>query len=111
MSTAALEQTTAPAGATRAFETVWAPIAQLREHPQNPRKHFDQAKLDELAQSLREKGVLNWRGHNSFPKTAKAFGIDVTKILDEVAPVEKPAAVAMVKDGDKPKPSKKARKK
>jgi hypothetical protein len=37
-----------------------------------------------------------------FPKRAKAFGVDVTKILDEVAPEQKPAA-AKSKAG-KPKP-------
>ena len=31
-------------------------IDQLREHPNNPRTSFDQAKLEELAQSIRSKG-------------------------------------------------------
>lgn len=33
----------------------------------------------------------SWDGHRTFPKVAKAFGVDVTKILDQVAPIEKPA--------------------
>lgn len=35
------------------------PIAQLIESPLNPRKNFDDAKLAELASSLKEKGILN----------------------------------------------------
>ncbi len=35
------------------------PIAQLIESPLNPRKHFDETKIAELASSLKEKGVLN----------------------------------------------------
>lgn len=34
------------------------PISALLPSPTNPRKHFDQALLDELAQSIREHGVL-----------------------------------------------------
>jgi ParB family chromosome partitioning protein len=34
------------------------PLAQLRESPLNARKHFDAAKLKELADSIREKGIL-----------------------------------------------------
>jgi len=32
----------------------------------------------------------DWQGPRDFPKTAKAFGIDVGKILNQAAPVEKP---------------------
>lgn len=34
------------------------PLAALRESTWNPRKHFDVAKLEELAESIRAKGVL-----------------------------------------------------
>jgi ParB/RepB/Spo0J family partition protein len=34
------------------------PITQLIESPTNPRKRYDQASLDELAQSFRSRGVL-----------------------------------------------------
>jgi ParB family chromosome partitioning protein len=34
------------------------PVAFLRPNPFQPRKHFDQKELDELAGSIREKGVL-----------------------------------------------------
>ena len=33
-------------------------IAQAKPSPTNPRKHFDKAKLEELAASIRESGVL-----------------------------------------------------
>jgi ParB/RepB/Spo0J family partition protein len=35
-----------------------------------------------------------WSGWKDFPKRAKAFGLDVAKIVDQVAPVEKPAAAS-----------------
>jgi ParB/RepB/Spo0J family partition protein len=34
------------------------PLSSLTESPTNPRKHFDQKKLDELAASIKERGVL-----------------------------------------------------
>jgi ParB family chromosome partitioning protein len=34
------------------------PVAFLRANPLQPRKHFDQKELDELASSIREKGLL-----------------------------------------------------
>src|SRR5437868_430733 len=34
------------------------PITLLRESPTNPRKYFDQRSLDELAESIRERGIL-----------------------------------------------------
>jgi ParB/RepB/Spo0J family partition protein len=36
----------------------FVPIARLAESPTNPRKHFDQKKLAELAASVKENGVL-----------------------------------------------------
>jgi ParB family chromosome partitioning protein len=35
-----------------------APIEQLRTNPRNPRKNFDEAALEDLAASIREKGIL-----------------------------------------------------
>jgi ParB family transcriptional regulator, chromosome partitioning protein len=35
-----------------------APIEFLRPNPRNPRKHFDETGLDELAESIRARGVL-----------------------------------------------------
>lgn len=36
----------------------WIPLGFIHESPTNPRKHFDQAKLDELAETIRVQGVL-----------------------------------------------------
>jgi hypothetical protein len=38
--------------------------------------------------------VQEWRAWEEFPKRAKAFGLDVRKIVDQVAPVEPPAAAS-----------------
>jgi ParB/RepB/Spo0J family partition protein len=46
----------APSGSSGAFQ--YLPLADLRESPLNPRKHFDPAKLAELAASIKAKGVL-----------------------------------------------------
>jgi ParB family chromosome partitioning protein len=35
-----------------------APIEHLRTNPRNPRKNFDEAELEDLAASIREKGIL-----------------------------------------------------
>jgi ParB family chromosome partitioning protein len=35
-----------------------APIEQLRTNPRNPRKNFDEAELEDLAASIREKGII-----------------------------------------------------
>ena len=45
-----------PDGASRNLRTL--PVAFLRPNPFQPRKHFDQKELDELASSIREKGLL-----------------------------------------------------
>src|SRR5271154_4460030 len=34
------------------------PVEMVKGNPNQPRKHFDEAELEELAQSIREKGVL-----------------------------------------------------
>lgn len=41
-----------PAGVTR------IPLSQIKKNPRQPRKYFDEKKLDELAASIREKGVI-----------------------------------------------------
>ncbi len=46
---------TKPSGGRSSFE---APIEELHPNRQQPRRHFDDAKLDELAASIRELGVL-----------------------------------------------------
>jgi ParB family chromosome partitioning protein len=49
---------TAPAAADRSRTPRRLPIAALRANPRNPRKSYDAADLDELAASIREKGVV-----------------------------------------------------
>lgn len=44
------------AAADTAYQIV--PLSKLSPHPSNPRKHFDPAKMKELEQSIRDKGVL-----------------------------------------------------
>lgn len=34
------------------------PVASIRPHPNQPRRHFDEAALDELAQSIAQRGVI-----------------------------------------------------
>lgn len=34
------------------------PVAQIEPHPEQPRRHFDEAALDELAQSIASRGVI-----------------------------------------------------
>src|SRR6478752_2379347 len=35
-----------------------APIEHIRANPKNPRKHFSDTELDELANSIRERGII-----------------------------------------------------
>lgn len=37
---------------------LWVPLARLRESVHNPRRHFDEQKLQELAQSIAEQGIV-----------------------------------------------------
>lgn len=37
---------------------LWVPLARLRESVHNPRRHFDEHKLQELAQSIAEQGIV-----------------------------------------------------
>src|SRR5581483_12433032 len=48
----------APSQADRARPPRRLPIASIRPNPRNPRKSYDAADLDELVQSVREKGVV-----------------------------------------------------
>jgi len=45
-----------PTAAAERFEMLR--LDQLRESPLNPRKHFDQRKLEDLAASIRERGII-----------------------------------------------------
>lgn len=52
-----------------------APIEFLRANPRNPRKGFDDGELDDLAQSIRERGVLQPILVRAVPGAADAFEI------------------------------------
>jgi ParB family transcriptional regulator, chromosome partitioning protein len=47
-----------PAAATRARGQQKIPIEFLRPNPRNPRRNFGEASLDELAASIKEKGII-----------------------------------------------------
>ncbi|ACK51514.1 parB-like partition protein [Methylocella silvestris BL2] len=47
-----------PAGDARSRGQKKAPIEFLRPNPRNPRRAFDEAELEDLASSIREKGVI-----------------------------------------------------
>jgi ParB family chromosome partitioning protein len=56
---ALLDEVEAPAeGGQRAAGVTEIPVETIKANPDQPRRHFDEADLDELAQSIREKGVL-----------------------------------------------------
>lgn len=56
---ALLDEVDAPAGeAPRTAGTTEIPVEVVRPNPNQPRRRFDEAELEELAQSIREKGVL-----------------------------------------------------
>ena len=52
-----------------------APIEFLRPNPRNPRKRFDDAELDELAASIRERGVIQPVLVRPIPRVADAYEI------------------------------------
>ena len=52
-----------------------APIEFLRPNPRNPRKHFDETDLQELSDSIRERGVLQPVIVRAIPKLADAYEI------------------------------------
>ena len=45
--------------------------------------------------------AVSWHGPGNFVKRAKAFRIDVKKIVDEIAPVEQPAPAKAAAKGKK----------
>jgi len=56
---ALLDEVEAPAeGGHRAAGVTEIPVETIKANPDQPRRHFDEAELEELAQSIREKGVL-----------------------------------------------------
>lgn len=55
---AALDSPEAPAGAAPAPGPMETPIELIRRNPDQPRRTFTEAQIDELADSIREKGVL-----------------------------------------------------
>jgi len=56
---ALLDEVEAPAAeGHRAAGTTELPIEVIKPNPHQPRRHFNEAELDELANSIREKGVL-----------------------------------------------------
>src|SRR5271154_4559821 len=56
---ALLDEVEAPAeGGHRAAGVTEIPVETIKANPDQPRRHFDEAELDELAQSIREKDVL-----------------------------------------------------
>ena len=51
------------------------PIEFLRPNPRNPRKNFDEADLDELASSIKERGVIQPVLVRAIPRVADAYEI------------------------------------
>jgi ParB family transcriptional regulator, chromosome partitioning protein len=64
-----------PAGPAPARGARKAPIEFLRPNPRNPRKRFDDAELDDLAASIRERGVIQPVLVRAIPRVADAFEI------------------------------------
>jgi ParB family chromosome partitioning protein len=67
-----------PSGAPAANESRGvrkAPIEFLRPNPRNPRKNFSEEELDELAISIRERGVLQPILVRAVPRVADAYEI------------------------------------
>src|SRR5271166_7160466 len=52
-----------------------APIEFLRPNPRNPRKRFDDGELDELAASIKERGVIQPIVVRAIPRIADAYEI------------------------------------
>ena len=64
-----------PAGLAHARGARTAPIEFLRPNPRNPRKRFDDAELDDLAASIKERGVIQPVVVRAIPRVADAFEI------------------------------------
>ena len=50
------EPLAAPAASAGGLATI--PVAEIEPHPHQPRRHFDEAALDELARSIAQRGVI-----------------------------------------------------
>ena len=55
---ALLDEVEAPADGHRQAGLSEIPVEAVKANPDQPRRHFDEAQIEELAQSIREKGVL-----------------------------------------------------
>jgi ParB family chromosome partitioning protein len=55
---ALLDEVEAPAEGHRVAGVTEIPVELVKANPDQPRRHFDEAELEELARSIREKGVL-----------------------------------------------------
>jgi ParB family transcriptional regulator, chromosome partitioning protein len=55
---ALLDEVEAPADGHRPAGLSEIPVEAVKANPDQPRRHFDEAQIEELAQSIREKGVL-----------------------------------------------------
>src|SRR5580698_2525353 len=55
---ALLDEVEAPAEGHRVAAVTEIPVELVKANPDQPRRHFDEAELEELARSIREKGVL-----------------------------------------------------
>jgi ParB family chromosome partitioning protein len=55
---ALLDEVEAPTEGHRVAGVTEIPVELVKANPDQPRRHFDEAELEELAQSIREKGVL-----------------------------------------------------
>jgi len=55
---ALLDEVEAPAEGRRTAGVTEIPVELVKANPDQPRRHFDETELEELAQSIREKGVL-----------------------------------------------------
>jgi ParB family chromosome partitioning protein len=52
-----------------------APVEFLRPNPRNPRKRFDEVELDELAASIKERGIIQPVLVRAIPRVADAYEI------------------------------------
>src|ERR1700761_3205037 len=55
---ALLDEVEAPGDGERPAGVSEIPVEAIKANPDQPRRHFNEAELEELAQSIREKGVL-----------------------------------------------------
>ncbi len=78
------------------------PVAQLYPNPQQPRRHFGKEQLDELAESIKEKGVLQpllVRPHPSKPNAYEIVAGERRWRASQLAKIhEVPVVVREIKD-------------